>query len=232
MSVHGVSMRSPQGNLEKRGLNKDAPVAEPWQRIGSAWSAIEPADPQYRVDRNVVEAIRREDPDFVPLWLTTEHQSPSGAVVRCVHHAIAWRLKTPHKKHQERRILWPTSKGAINYGFGGYPIYVEEILQGQESPSGPAFKPLSWEDYERIKHGIWYTRNAMPESPEEEARRAVAAYEERKQKENDRIEKELSYRIDHEAAGAMKHLGQLGSDDIQAWGAPRERSKPFVEVKQ
>lgn len=228
---HGVSMRSPQGNIENRGWSKEG-APEPWDRLGSAWSAIEPADPQYRVNTEVVKAIRRLDPDFVPLWLTTEHRSPSGAVVRCVHHAIAWRCRDPRKRHQDRQILWPVTRTHVNYGYDGFPMYVEEILQGPASPSGPTFLPLSWFDYERIKRGIWWQRHEMPTTPEEEARQEVERYEARKQKENERIIKELDYRMDHESKGVGRHLDQIGSADIQTWGAPREHNKPFVEVSK
>lgn len=229
-SWHGISLRNPQGNVEAQGLATEEPL-EPYERIGSAWSAIEPADPRYRVDPVLVREIRRLDPDFVPLWLTTEHQSPSGAIVRCVHHAIAWRIRTPHKRHQERQILWPTSPGAINYGYGGYAIFVEEILQGQETQAGPEFKPLSWEDYKRIKYGIWWQKHEMPSTPEEEAFRAISAAEDAKERAEQKMLDELSYRFDNAAKGVGRHLDQIGSADIQAWGAPREDKKPFVEVR-
>lgn len=229
LKYHGISQKAPRPIPEyaHTGTGTD----NSWKRIGAQWSAVEPADSQYRVDPVVVRAIRSLDPDFVPLWLTTEHESPSGAVVRLVHHAIAWRLKTPHKKHQDRQILWPTTPGAINYGFGGYPVYVEEILHGEDAVPTAGFKALSWDDYDRIKFGIWWQKHEMPLTPEEEARREIQADEERRAKEEKRITDEVNYRFDHESKGVGRHLDQIGSADIKAWGAPKDERKPFVHVR-
>lgn len=229
---HGISQRSPRPINEYRHQDSDAASDHQWRRIGAQWAAIEPADSRYRVDHVIVKAIRRLDPDFVPLWLTTEHESESGAVVRCVHHAIGWRVRDPHKKHQERRILWPTSRGQINYGMHGYPVLVERIIEGSPGQPAAAFKPLSWDDYRDVEYGIWWQRNEMPVSPEEEARQIVERAEQAKAKEEKRIYDEINYRIDTEAEGAARHLEQIGSAEIQAWGAPREQKKPFVEVRQ
>jgi hypothetical protein len=226
---HGISQLSPRPISEYAGVDNSAPD-EPaeWRRVGSQFTACE--DPMFPVDKSIVRAIRELDPDFVPLWVYTEHVSPSGGrAVRC-HHAIAWRLRDPHKKHQERQILWPCSPGAVNYGMGGYPMYVEQILQGESDAPVAKFKPLSWQDYEAIRYGIWWQRNEMPSTPEQEAAQAIAAEEARKAREEKRIMDEIEYRFDHESKGVGRHLDQIGSADIKAWGAPREDKKPFVEV--
>lgn len=232
MSYHGVSQKSPRPISERANVAHDAPSDHQWRCIGAQWSAIEPADPQYRVDASVVSAIRKLDPDFVPLWLTSDHVSESGSIVRRVHQAIAWRIRDPHKKHQDRQILWPCSRASVNYGMHGYQVLVEEVLEGAPGEPTPAFKALSWDDHKRIESSLWWQRNEMPSSPEEEARQEIARVEAAKAKEAKRINDEINYRIDTEAEGAARHLEQIGSAEIQAWGAPREQKKPFVEVRQ
>lgn len=226
---HGVSQKAmrpiptAQGNVSG--------TDEQWTYLGGQWSAIEPADPSYRVDPVIVKAIREIDRDFVPLWRIMDYRSPNGGVVRAIQHAMAYRIRDPRKRHQERQILWPCNPAAINYGMGGFPVYVEEILEPVSGEPLSGFTPLAWQDYERIKHGIWWQANHMPKTPEEEAAQAERADAERKAKEEKRINDEMSYRFDHESKGVGRHLDQIGTADIQAWGAPREQSKPFVEVK-
>lgn len=227
----GISMKSPRPISEYAHQDAYASaLSHEWRRIGAQFTACE--DPMFPIDRDIVRAIRELDPDFVPLWVYTEHESEGGArVVRC-HHAIAWRLKRPGKKHQDRQVLWPVTPGSINYGMGGYPLYVEQILEGEPGQPTAEFMPLSWRDYTRIKFGIWWQRNEMPLTPEQEAAQIVAAEQARKERAEAEFMKELDYRFDHESKGVGRHLDQLGSADIQAWGAPREQAKPFVEVHQ
>lgn len=224
---HGIHMKRFRDIPEAQG-NIGESLPDDWKRVGSQFTACE--DPMFPVDKAVVRAIRELDPDFVPLWVYTEHESPTGGrVVRC-HHAIAWRLRDPHKKHQDRQILWPVTPGSVNYGMSGYPVFVEKILEGAAGLPVAGFKALSWEDHEDIRFGIWWQKHQMPSTPEQEAADAAAADEARQERENQRICDEVKYRFEHEAKGVGRHLDQIGSADIQAWGAPREQTKPFVEV--
>jgi hypothetical protein len=180
---HGISLKSPRPINEYQGHEGgSADFPAEWVCLGGEWTAIEPADPSYRVDPVIVKAIREVDPDFVPLWRVMDYKTPEGGHIRCIHHAMAYRVRDPHKRHQERKILWPTNPASINYGYGGFPIYVEEILEPVSGDPLSGFTPLAWQDYERIKHGIWWQKHHMPKTPEEEAAQAVEAEEQRKAK--------------------------------------------------
>lgn len=201
----------------------DVPVEKDWKLIGWEYSAVE--SEIHPFDRTVVKAIRRELlPTFVPLIVRSVWESAAGSIHVYEHHALSHMVKVAGGKHQKRRILWPASPGAINWGFHakGADLVLEMILEGpKRHPSMPGeFRPLSW--------GVFHQLKASMQTRESERHDLAAGQEYVEQKQaaqdasNAAARSEIAYRIDHDVAKDIKKVhDDIGKDEYARMGAPR-----------
>lgn len=188
----------------------------------------------YPFDRTVVKAIRREvDKDFVPLVIRSVYVCDTGGLRHFEHHGIAWRITDPHKKHQKRRILWPTTPGALNYGMEGNALFLEDILRGKDHENNlpGEFQRIGWDQFHRLKAG----KKAVAEAPsvEEETRQFFAAKDEVKAKAEKRMSDEIDYRLDHDEHFMKRTFLNTSGPEYDAMGkAPMSlpERKPFIDL--
>lgn len=169
--------------------------AKAWRLVGWQFSAVE--SEIYPFDAKVVKAIREVDPAFVPIVIRSVYGANTGGFKHFEHHAIAWALSDPRKRHKSRRVLWPTTPGAVNLHKSGATLFLEDIMRGPDMDNGlpGPFQAIGWGTYHRIKAAVKY--NAEAPSVEEEIRQLENREETKRLKEEKRLRDEVDYRIDH-----------------------------------
>lgn len=190
----------------------------------------------YPFPRDIVRAIRELDPDFTPIRVRTVWRSPSGGTRVFEHHTLSFVTRDPKRKHQNRRVLWPTGPDATNYRRGTFgALVVEDILRQEQTHDvlPGDFRPIGWQDYHRIKAALKVNAESSApdkwDSPEQRWARGIQEDRERRQR---KASEELSYRIDQEAGRLKKAFESVEGSDISTLVVPlKKEHKPFVHVK-
>lgn len=203
--------------------------------IYQVWFGYSACDSEvYPFDKDVVRAIRRIDPNFVPLVVRKVFAFPSGGHAIYENHVLAHVDPNPKTaSHANRlKVLWPTNPNSVNYGFAGrgWVLWDDEI-KGPKIPWHPdlpyQFEALSWKHLPLIEasHREWKHRvDAMKEAAQIAEHNAML-----QAKAEQKGDEEVAYRVEHDAKYTQRALESLSGPEIEQMGRFRPyESKPFV----
>jgi hypothetical protein len=148
-----------------------------WMRYPTVLSACD--DVKYPFDQDTVKRIRAEfgPESFIPLVRYTTYRSPSGAFFTWPHHMWCRYIADPAVLESNRlakRVLWPASPGATNYGFEKYAhkLYIEHIfdagLGGDSKRSPGRIYPINTDHYKFVRDCFALARHQSREEQADE----------------------------------------------------------------
>lgn len=194
-------LRNPEFNTSEMGweMRKKGDV---WEFMDEAISAC--GSEMYPVNEVIVKEIRKFEPDFCPLWVTTVYRSPAGSYKVFGRHAIGIDCRSHVQEGNHKPVKVLTATYGVNAG--RRPILVEELLQNEDEQLIPDLKvfgyaPMDWGFYHKARSS-WHQQKVKREQAkddpeaEKEAQAYLDARIEANAKEKAALDAEADYRFD------------------------------------
>ena len=217
--------------------------SECWQLVEEVISAC--GSETYPVDPAIVAAIRKFEPDFCPVWITTVYQSPAGTIHKFGRHGIAkdYRFYDPDEKLQPFRV-WTSCHGL---NAGRRPVLITGILGHDEGPKVHpdlnvyGYQPLTWQHYYNARRDNFERTNRRRTQESDEARGIRMAQEHLEhnaaldKKKLDFVNAEADYGFDHDTRGKLDGFRDtlFSHSGFREMHQPvRRERKPFLHMQK